>query len=152
MTTLSATEARRQLYKLVDEVQRSHEPIQITAKRVNAVLVGEADWRGARDPLPAFGPRDAGIDRRGAQMTECRIRLRESRVSTSTGRQLSPGISANHTSPRRAAGPPGQGSLRGPVQRVVVHVVGVVQVESHRQADQSELSRAWRRIGQATTS
>ena len=40
MTTLSVTEARKQLYKLIDEVADSHEPVQITGKRGNAVFVG----------------------------------------------------------------------------------------------------------------
>ena len=51
MTNLTATEARRQLYKLVDQVQESHEPIQITGKRGNAVLVGEDDWRAVQETL-----------------------------------------------------------------------------------------------------
>jgi antitoxin YefM len=51
MTSVSATEARKQLYKLVDEVQESHEPVQITGKRGNAVLVGEDDWRSVQETL-----------------------------------------------------------------------------------------------------
>lgn len=51
MTTMSATEARRQLYQLLDEVARSHEPVQITGKRGNAVLVSEDDWRAVRETL-----------------------------------------------------------------------------------------------------
>lgn len=51
MTTVTATEARRQLYKLVDEVSESHEPIQITGKRGNAVLVSEDDWRSIQETL-----------------------------------------------------------------------------------------------------
>jgi len=48
---MTATEARRQLYKLVVQVQESHEPIQITGKRGNAVLVGEDDWRAVQETL-----------------------------------------------------------------------------------------------------
>jgi len=51
MTSMTATEARRQLYKLVVQVQESHEPIQITGKRGNAVLVGEDDWRAVQETL-----------------------------------------------------------------------------------------------------
>jgi antitoxin YefM len=51
MTSISATEARKQLYKLVDDVQDSHEPVQITSKRGNAVLVGEDDWRAVQETL-----------------------------------------------------------------------------------------------------
>jgi prevent-host-death family protein len=51
MTTMNATEARKQLYKLVDDVSDTHEPIQITGKRGNAVLVGEDDWRAVQETL-----------------------------------------------------------------------------------------------------
>lgn len=51
MANITATEARRQLYRLVDQVQQSHEPIQITGKRGNAVLVGEDDWLAVQETL-----------------------------------------------------------------------------------------------------
>jgi prevent-host-death family protein len=51
VTTMSATEARKQLYKLIDDVADSHEPVQITGKRGNAVLVGEDDWRAVQETL-----------------------------------------------------------------------------------------------------
>jgi antitoxin YefM len=51
MTTLSATEARRCLYSLVDDVAESHDPIQIVGKRNSAVLVSEEDWRAIQETL-----------------------------------------------------------------------------------------------------
>lgn len=51
MPTLTATEARANLYKLLDEVSVSHEPILITGKRSNAVLVSEADWRAIEETM-----------------------------------------------------------------------------------------------------
>jgi len=51
MTSISATEARKQLYKLLDEVSESHEAVQITGKRGNAVLVSEEDWRAVQETL-----------------------------------------------------------------------------------------------------
>jgi len=51
MTTLTATEARAKLYKLMDEAASSHEPIQITGKRTNAVLIAEDDWRAVQETL-----------------------------------------------------------------------------------------------------
>ena len=51
MTSMTATEARRQLYKLLDDVAASHEPIEITGKRSNAVLVSEDDWRAVQETL-----------------------------------------------------------------------------------------------------
>lgn len=51
MTTITATEARKLLYKLIDDVSESHEPIQITGKRGNAVLIAEDDWRAVQETL-----------------------------------------------------------------------------------------------------
>lgn len=51
MTTMTATEARRLLYSLLERVATSHEPIQITGKRGNAVLIGEEDWRAVQETL-----------------------------------------------------------------------------------------------------
>ena len=51
MTTCTATEARSRIYELLDTTAQSHEPIQITGKRTNAVLVSEADWRSIQETL-----------------------------------------------------------------------------------------------------
>ena len=51
MTNVTTTEARKNLYALVDQVQESHEPVQITSKRGNAVLVSESDWRAVQETL-----------------------------------------------------------------------------------------------------
>ena len=51
MTTLSASEARKQLYNLVDEVKETHQPVQIIGKRSSAVLVSEEDWRAIEETL-----------------------------------------------------------------------------------------------------
>lgn len=51
MKTLTATEARKKIYSLLDEASDSHEPIQITGKRTNAVLIGEDDWRSIQETL-----------------------------------------------------------------------------------------------------
>ncbi|OEU69181.1 MAG: antitoxin [Desulfuromonadales bacterium C00003093] len=51
MPTITATEARKNLYRLLDEVSESHEPIQITGKRSNAILISEDDWRAVQETL-----------------------------------------------------------------------------------------------------
>jgi prevent-host-death family protein len=51
MTTLSASEARKRLYNLVDEVKESHEPVQIVGKRSTAVLISEEDWKAIEETL-----------------------------------------------------------------------------------------------------
>ncbi len=51
MTSLPVTQARTKLYQLLDETADSHEPIKITGKRSNAVLVSEDDWRSIQETL-----------------------------------------------------------------------------------------------------
>ncbi len=51
MTSITATKARENLYQLVDLSAESHEPIQITGKRNNAVLISEDDWRAIQETL-----------------------------------------------------------------------------------------------------
>jgi len=51
MPTLTATEARSKLYRLIDETTNSHQPIIITGKRGNAVLVSEEDWQLLQETL-----------------------------------------------------------------------------------------------------
>ncbi|MDA8082346.1 MAG: type II toxin-antitoxin system Phd/YefM family antitoxin [Nitrospiraceae bacterium] len=51
MTTLSASEARKRLYSLVDEVKDSHEPVQIVGRRSSAVLISEEDWKAIEETL-----------------------------------------------------------------------------------------------------
>ena len=51
MTTFTASEARAQLYRLVDKAASSHHPIQITGKRANAILISEEDWRAIQETL-----------------------------------------------------------------------------------------------------
>ena len=51
MTTLTASQARAELYKLLDKVAASHEPIQITGKRNSAVLISEEDWSAIKETL-----------------------------------------------------------------------------------------------------
>ena len=51
MTTLTATQARCQLYNLLDNVSDSHEPIQITGKRNSAILISESDWKAVQETL-----------------------------------------------------------------------------------------------------
>lgn len=51
MTILNATEARTKLYTLIDEAAASHQPVVITGKRNNAVLVSEEDWNAISETL-----------------------------------------------------------------------------------------------------
>jgi len=51
MTAITATEARKRLYALLDDVSESHEPVQITGKRNSAVLISADDWRAVQETL-----------------------------------------------------------------------------------------------------
>ena len=51
MPIVTATEARSKLYRLIDQAASSHEPIVITGKRANAVLISEDDWRAVQETL-----------------------------------------------------------------------------------------------------
>ena len=51
MTIIKISEARGRLGRLVDEAAKSHEPILITGKRGNAVLISEEDWRALQETL-----------------------------------------------------------------------------------------------------
>ncbi len=51
MTTITATEARANLYRLMDAAAESHEPVVITGKRTCAVLVSEEDWKAMQETL-----------------------------------------------------------------------------------------------------
>ena len=51
MTILSASEARANLYRLMDQAAESHQPIVICGKRSNAVLIAEQDWQAIQETL-----------------------------------------------------------------------------------------------------
>lgn len=51
MLTLTASEARANLYRLIDEAAESHEPIVISGKRSSAVLLSAQDWSAIQETL-----------------------------------------------------------------------------------------------------
>ncbi|MFI4940269.1 MAG: type II toxin-antitoxin system Phd/YefM family antitoxin [Burkholderiales bacterium] len=51
MHTLTASEARARLYRLMDQAAESHQPITIFGKRNNAVLVSAEDWQAIQETL-----------------------------------------------------------------------------------------------------
>lgn len=51
MKVVNVTNARNNLYNLIDETIISSEPIQITGKRGNAILISEDDWRAIQETL-----------------------------------------------------------------------------------------------------
>ena len=51
MSTINITNARKDLYNLVDTVNKYHEPTLIVGKRANAVLISESDWSAIQETL-----------------------------------------------------------------------------------------------------
>lgn len=51
MKTINVTNARKNLYRLINEASEIHEPIQITGKQKNAILISEDDWRAVQETL-----------------------------------------------------------------------------------------------------
>ncbi len=51
MNTLTASEARSNLYRLMDQAAESHQPIVISGKRTNSVLVSAEDWEAIQETL-----------------------------------------------------------------------------------------------------
>ena len=44
MENINVTNARKDLYRLINRVQEIHEPVKITGKTANVVLLSEKDW------------------------------------------------------------------------------------------------------------
>ena len=78
MTVLNATEARSKLYSLIDETKKTHQPIVITGKRGNAVLISEEDWNAITETLHLLsipGMRESIKEGMAAPISECSTEL-----------------------------------------------------------------------------
>ncbi len=78
MKTISVTKARSNLYKLLDESEISGEPIQITGKRANGILISENDWRAINETLYLLsipGMRESIRDGLNTPINECETKL-----------------------------------------------------------------------------
>ena len=78
MTTITASEARASLYRLIDEAAASHEPVMITGKRNNAVLLSEQDWSAIQETLFLLsipGMRESIKEGRETPIAECEKEL-----------------------------------------------------------------------------
>jgi len=74
MTTLRASDARARLYRLIDEAASSHQPVVITGKRHNAVLLSEDDWRSIQETLYLLsipGMRESILEGKETPISEC---------------------------------------------------------------------------------
>ncbi|BAU67218.1 hypothetical protein STA3757_46280 [Stanieria sp. NIES-3757] len=74
MKSFYITQARANLFKLVDETAETNEPVLITGKRNNAVLVSEADWRAIQETLylsQVKGLKESLIEGKNTPLEEC---------------------------------------------------------------------------------
>jgi antitoxin YefM len=74
MQTLTASEARAKLYRLIDQTAESHEPIAITGKRANAVLISAEDWSAIQETLYLLsvpGMRESILEGIAENVDEC---------------------------------------------------------------------------------
>jgi PHD/YefM family antitoxin component YafN of YafNO toxin-antitoxin module len=74
MISINATNARKNLFKLIDNTAESGEVINIIGKRNNAYLVSEADWRAIEETLYLLsipGMRESIIEGLNTPIEEC---------------------------------------------------------------------------------
>jgi len=74
MSAVTASEARANLYRLMDEVAQSHDPLLITGKRGNAVLLSETDWNAIQETLYLLsvpGMRESIVEGMDTAVDEC---------------------------------------------------------------------------------
>lgn len=78
MNTLTASEARANLYRLIDQTADSHTPVHISGKRNGAVLVSEEDWSSIQETLYLLGVpgmRDSIKQGMSTPLSECSSEL-----------------------------------------------------------------------------
>ena len=51
MTRIGATDARTNLYRIIANTAQTNQPVTITSKNGNAVLISEADWQAIQETL-----------------------------------------------------------------------------------------------------
>ena len=74
MAIFNLNEASTRLDNLIDEASQSHEPIVITGKRSNAVLLAEEDWNAINETLYLVsmpGMRESIIEGMETDMEQC---------------------------------------------------------------------------------
>ncbi|MDN3520690.1 type II toxin-antitoxin system Phd/YefM family antitoxin [Halomonas ramblicola] len=74
MPTMTASEARANLYRLIDEAASSHQPLLISGKRNKAVLISEEDWEAIQETLFLLsvpGMRESIREGMAASVDEC---------------------------------------------------------------------------------
>ena len=74
MKSIPATTARDNLYRLIDEVAANSEPVQISGRRADAVLVSADDWRAIQETLHLLsvpGMRESIVEGMNTPVDDC---------------------------------------------------------------------------------
>ncbi len=74
MDTINATNARKNLYHLIEELSKSHKPVHISSRKGAAVLIGEEDWESIQETLYLLsipGMRESIIEGMRTPIDEC---------------------------------------------------------------------------------
>ena len=74
MNSITVTDARKTLYKLINETADSHEPILISGKKANAILISEEDWNAVNETLHLLsipGMRESIIEGLQTPLEDC---------------------------------------------------------------------------------
>jgi len=48
---MTVSQARTNIYKIMDETAQTHQPIMITGKRNNVIMLSEEDWNAIEETL-----------------------------------------------------------------------------------------------------
>ena len=74
MNSITVTDARKTLYRLINETADSHEPVLISGKKANAVLISEEDWNAINETLHLLsiqGMRESIIEGLQTPLEDC---------------------------------------------------------------------------------
>lgn len=75
MESIPVTQARQNIYKLIDEIISNSEPLQITSKKGSVVVISEEDWRAIQETiylLSVPGIREALTEGANTPVEECK--------------------------------------------------------------------------------
>ena len=51
MSSINVTNARKDLYRLIEKINESHEPVRVIGKSGSVVMVAEDDWKAIEETL-----------------------------------------------------------------------------------------------------
>lgn len=74
MSILNATNARKNFFKLMDETITTHEPVYVTGKNGNVVMLSEEDYKSIQETMYLCslpGMREKIIKGLNTPLTEC---------------------------------------------------------------------------------